>query len=145
MEGKATITEKPITLRLSPRPMSQSSTPGPHYSDQTGLYGYPPPSVIMPMWGYPPGLGGASQPVLYPGVSPPVSTNSRPALGNPGTSLDAVVIPDITTWFSFLDQHEQQNKDGITFALYGTKLKAKGFIRLSQLTSEFVQLKDLKK
>ena len=29
------------------------------------------------------------------------------------------------------------------FAPYGVKLKAKGFLRISQLTLEFIQLKDL--
>jgi len=52
-------------------------------------------------------------------------------------------IPDIITWFSYLDRHEVRNKDGIIFAPYGHILKAKRFDWLSQLTPEFVEVEDL--
>jgi hypothetical protein len=142
MEGKSTIDEKPAMLYLhNARPPSRLSTPQP--PDQMGfpsfvhpgMYGghIAIPPVTMPIWGYPP--NSAPQQGHYFGT---------PAAGNfsmPNTA--AIVIPDIVAWFSFLDQHEQRNKDGITFAPYGLVLKAKGFLRLSQLTLDFIQLKDL--
>jgi hypothetical protein len=42
-------------------------------------------------------------------------------------------IPDLISWFKFLDHHEQRNKDGITFTPFGNILKDRGFTRLSQL------------
>ena len=54
-----------------------------------------------------------------------------------------IEVPDIVQWFQYLDWDERRNKDGITFVPYGITLKAKGFIRISQLTSEFVKLSDL--
>ncbi|KAI6012011.1 hypothetical protein BKA83DRAFT_104934, partial [Pisolithus microcarpus] len=52
-------------------------------------------------------------------------------------------IPDIVSWFAFLDHHEQHNQDGLTFAPYGPILRAKGFLHLSQLTLDFFGLSDL--
>ncbi len=70
--------------------------------------------------------------------------NSMPTADRISTSNAApIVIPDIVAWFSYLDQHEERNKDGIIFAPYGVTLKSKGFLRISQLTSEYIQLKDL--
>jgi hypothetical protein len=77
----------------------------------------------------------------YFGMPPPVM-NPMPTLGTV-PNVATITIPDIVSWFSYLDRHEQRNKDGIIFAPYGVTLKAKGFLRLSQLTLEFIQLKDL--
>ena len=153
MEGRATIDEKPATLYLqSAKPPSRSSTP--HPPDQTQFpgpfmqYGYPPapiaiPQVAMPMWSYPAhGPTGASQPGQI--FAPAPMMNSTHVPGNFTTSdAMAIKIPDVASWFSYLDRHEQRNKDEITFAPYGVMLKAKGFLRLSQLTLEYVQLRDL--
>jgi len=51
--------------------------------------------------------------------------------------------PDIITWCQYLDNHKGRNQDGIVFAPFGALLKNKGFIRITQLTSDFVGLKDL--
>ena len=71
-------------------------------------------------------------------------TNSMSAPGNVTTiSTAPIVIPDVISWFSYLDQHEERNKNDIIFALYGVVLKTKGFLRISQITTDFIQLKDL--
>lgn len=153
MEGKATVDVKPPTLYLhAARPQSRLSTPQPpdqlgfpNTFMQSGVYGYPPgaiPQVTMPMWGYPThGLGPSGQPGHYIGTPAPIM-NPAPTCNNFATSNE-VESPDIVAWFAFLDQHERRNKDPITFAPYGVMLKAKGFLRLSQLTLEYIQLRDL--
>jgi hypothetical protein len=117
------------------------------------MYGYPQGPVSMPMWGYPyhgssgmPLPGGPGQyfgPQL-PTTNSTVSTSSMPTSGSV-TASDAtpITIPDVVAWFRYLDQHEERNKDGIVFAPYRVALKAKGFLHISQLTLEFIQLKDL--
>ena len=50
---------------------------------------------------------------------------------------------DLVSWFMYLDQHEQQNKDGLIFLPYGPIMKANGFIRLSQLTLNYLKLSNL--
>ena len=54
-------------------------------------------------------------------------------------NVDISEIPDIISWFKFLDRHDQRNKDGVTFAPFGDALKDRGFTRLSQLTPPVVQ------
>jgi len=81
------------------------------------------------------GLVG-SQSHTFPQQSLPSPQPFTPPIPNPE-------IPNIVQWFKYLDQDERRNKDGITFAPYGATLKAKGFLRISQLTSEFVKLPDL--
>lgn len=51
--------------------------------------------------------------------------------------------PEIIQWFCYLDDYNNQNKDNITFSLYGTVLQSIGFIHISQLP-DFIALKDLK-
>ena len=102
-----------------------------------GMYGYPQGPVPMPLpWGYPSGMPLPGQ---YFGTQPPTMNSMPTATSNAAP----IVFPDIAAWFSYLDQHEDRNKDGLIFAPYGVTLKSKGFLRLSQLTSEYIQLKDL--
>ena len=148
MEGHVTVDEKPLTLHLNnARPQSQASSMPAHSSNQmgfpgpfmqSGMFGYPP---MMSMWpSYPPqGLSNVPQPGQHFGASAPM-LNSATVL-NP-TAM-AIIMPDIIAWFTYLDQHEQCNKDGIMFAPYGVTLKEKGFLHLSQLIMDFIQLKDL--
>ena len=103
-----------------------------------GFYGYPP---AMPIWGYPGyGSNGVPPPSQYFGMQP-LMTNTLSIPNNITTpnitttsSTTSVIIPNIVDWFSYLDQHEECNKDGITFAPYRIALKAKGFLQISQLT-----------
>ena len=140
MEGNgATIEEKPATLHLqSIRSSSRATMPRP--SDPThqtgfmgpvmppGMYGYPP---VMPMpWNYPGlGSGGVPLPACLPGqyfgTQPPMPTVDQTSASN----MAPIVIPDVIAWFSYLDQHEERNKDNIIFAPYGIALKSKGFLR----------------
>lgn len=155
MEGHVTVDEKPLTLHLNnarsqSRASSQSTSthsssadhigfPGPFM--QSGMFGYPPP--MMSMWGYPP-QGPSTMPQAGQHFGGPVPMlNNLNSTSAPNATATAVIIPDIIAWFSYLDQHEQRNNDGIVFAPYGVTLKNKGFLRLSQLTMDFVQLKDL--
>jgi hypothetical protein len=157
MEGNSTIEEKPATLYLhTVRPSSRASTPRP--PDQMGfpgpytlapgmqMYGYPQGPVAMPMWGYPGGTG-MPPPGQYFGSQPPMmnsmQTTGMSTTTPSNTTPSPVAIPDVVAWFAYLDQHEERNKDGIVFTPYGVRLKAKGFLRISQLTLEFIQLKDL--
>jgi hypothetical protein len=160
MEGNTTIEEKPATLSLhtarpssrasTPRPPDQMGFPGP-YTMAPGMYGYPQGPIPMPMWGYP---GGMPPPLAgqYFGTQPPMPVMNSTHTTGMSTSASAtmsesnttpIVIPDVVTWFTYLDQHEERSKDGIVFAPYGASLKAKGFLRISQLTLDFIQLKDL--
>ena len=159
MEGNTTIEEKPATLYLHtvrpssratmPRPPEQMGFPGPYTmaAGMYGQYGYPQGPIPMPMWNYP----GSMPPPLaghYFGTQPPMinSTHTMSTTAStttPESNTTPVIIPDVIDWFAYLDQHEERSKDGIVFAPYGVRLKAKGFLRISQLTLDFIQLKDL--
>ena len=112
----------------------------------SGMYGYPPGPMAMPMWGPYPGHGSSGMPPLgqYFGAQQLPTTNTVPEPSNLATSnMTPIIIPDILAWFSYLDWHEEHNKDGIIFMPYGVTLKAKGFLHISQLTLDFIQPKDL--
>ncbi|KAF8446175.1 hypothetical protein L210DRAFT_841045 [Boletus edulis BED1] len=74
----------------------------------------------------------------------PLSLGATPS-PSPVSSLPASSIPDVIRWFLYLDEHEERNKDGITFAPFGPILEDNGFLRISQLTSPFFQASDLAK
>ncbi|KAL4071931.1 hypothetical protein J3A83DRAFT_4412025 [Scleroderma citrinum] len=82
---------------------------------------------------------------FYPPIPPPEPQFYRLPSGHnmPSPYLRVSDTTDIVSWFSALDHHEQRNKDGIIFTPFGAILKAKGFLRLSQLTSKFIQISDL--
>lgn len=161
MEGNSTIEEKPATLSLhtvrpssrasTPRPPDQMGFPGP-YTMAPGMYGYPQGPIPMPMWGYP-GPGGMPVPPQlagqYFGTQPPMMNAATHTMSTSASATTSesnatpVIIPDVVAWFAYLDRHEERSKDGIVFAPYGVRLKAKGFLRISQLTLDFIQLKDL--
>ena len=52
-------------------------------------------------------------------------------------------IPLISNWLVHLDQHPERNQDGVVFVPFGSILKEKGFVRLSQLASKNVSISDL--
>ncbi len=95
------------------------------------------PPMPMPMF-YNQGPGqnlSTSYPFLGPQyLSIPQATNSFPP---------AVKYLEVTCWFPFLDKHEEHHKDGIGFAAFGEVLKNKGFLHITQLTLDFIMLKDL--
>lgn len=51
--------------------------------------------------------------------------------------------PDLITWCEYLDSHADRNQDGITFEPLGVKLKQKGFVRITQLTSGYIDVSNL--
>ena len=64
-----------------------------------------------------------------------------------GTGLNClgavrVQYPDIVYWLHYLDEHPDRN-DGIQFSQYAEILKEHGFIRVSQLSADFVTPRDL--
>lgn len=168
MDGDGSVDEKPLKIILpNARPRTRSSLatnpamqmpqmphlglPGP-----AGSYGYPPPVIVLPPW-VPPGYQGigSGQPLLSTSTevqlrgtslcdtrNPTPSSSNTPSL-SPHPTIPITDIPDIVSWFAFLDRHEQRNQDGLTFTPYGPILKAKGFLRLSQLTLDFFRLSDL--
>jgi hypothetical protein len=88
----------------------------------------------------------APQIIIYPGHAP---NNGYANPGNPfhqlppNQTIGPIRYPNIEEWFQSLDEHNIRGQDGIRFSQYGAVLKAEGFIRLSQLTLEFLSLKDL--
>ena len=64
-----------------------------------------------------------------------------------GTGLNClgavrVKYPDIVYWLHYLDEHPDRS-DGIQFSQYTEILKEHGFIRVSQLSADFVTPRDL--
>ena len=53
--------------------------------------------------------------------------------------------PDIITWCQYLDTHKGRNQDGIVFMPFAAVLKNKGFIRITQLTLDYISLEDLQR
>ncbi|KIK81249.1 hypothetical protein PAXRUDRAFT_832976 [Paxillus rubicundulus Ve08.2h10] len=54
-----------------------------------------------------------------------------------------VYIPELTSWFAYLDQDEERSQDEVTFKPFGHLLKAKGITRLSQLSDRYIKLSHL--
>ena len=147
MEGNATVDEKPVMLSFNAkeaRPDSRLTTMAPPlemgvpaHSGQNGGYGTQIQVVIPPQWGAPGYQGGPGQ--IYPSNQPSENFphNVLPSTSHP--SIRAADDPDIVKWCSFLDCHEERNKDGITYLTFGPILKQKGFFRLSQLMSSWVR------
>jgi hypothetical protein len=87
----------------------------------------------------------------YPQYSQPASSMAPPFHAPPTVHTTSASsqeksprdYPDIVTWCQYLDGHKERNQDGIVFGPFGNLLKKKGFIRVTQLTSGFVGLKDL--
>ena len=59
------------------------------------------------------------------------------------TSSHPIEIPDVATWCRYLDAHAGWNNDGVVYTPYGPISKAKGFVRISQITTELFTVKDL--
>jgi hypothetical protein len=108
----------------------------------------------MPPWGLPGSQGQYGTMAVASNMVPAVHselTESQSHILQPthSSSTKSVThsasfeIPDIVQWFCYLDKDDRRNQDGIIFSPYGINLKAKGFIRLSQLTLEFFKLSDL--
>jgi hypothetical protein len=148
MAGNTTVDTKPGALHLNevrPRGRSASSHLPMHDNGATTPfpgalpYGYLNP-FMMPM---PPiyyqGQGSSSGNYLFPPL--PVAPANHTQAG--GSDVTPIAYPDMVSWFRSLDEHEGRNKDGINFSPFGAVLKAKGFLRITQLTRDLVGLKDL--
>ena len=68
---------------------------------------------------------------------------SEPSPSPAASGTPDVLAPVLVGWFMYLDQHKQQNKDGLIFLPYGPIMKANGFIHLSQLTLNYLKLSNL--
>lgn len=127
-------------------------------------YGYPPPPpppvVVIAPWGAPgpgyyyyyptqDGNGYWYLPAIYPSnlplhAAPPAHDHAPSISQAPRASTRATAdIREIVHWFKYLDQHDERNKDGITFAPYGPILREKGFRWLSHLSQDYVKPSDL--
>lgn len=153
-EGRTTVDEKPKNLLLHnarPRTRAGSAPPAPplaapNNNEVTGWASgttYATPYPMHPPFAPPNAIGP-----YYPHYPQP--TNPNPPFHAPPTTHIAPSdeksphdYPDIITWCQYLDSHKGRNKDGIVFKPFGALLKKKGFIRITQLTSGFVELKDL--
>jgi hypothetical protein len=120
----------------------------------------PPPPVLIAPWGasgpsyyyyYYPGQdgGGWYIPAIHPSdvplhAAPPAHDHTPSISQAPRASTRSMAdMPEIVHWFKSLDEHDQQNKDGITFAPYGPILRGKGFRWLSQLSRDHVKPSNL--
>jgi hypothetical protein len=102
----------------------------------TTPYPMHPPFATPNMMGYYPQY---SQPAPNPmPFHAPLTTHMMPS-----SEKSPHDYPDVITWCQYLDSHKGRNQDGVAFAPFGALLKHKGFIRITQLTSDFVSLKDL--
>ncbi|KAI6024530.1 hypothetical protein EDC04DRAFT_2900039 [Pisolithus marmoratus] len=96
----------------------------------------------MPPWAPPTGF---QQDYMQNNPANPQFHNACPPhhampLPLPSQHLPTAEIPDIISWFSSLDQDEQHSKDGILFQPFGDVLQEKGFLRISQLSPDFVKI-----
>jgi hypothetical protein len=152
MAKNADVETKPPLLRLhdarprgrsAPNPQAQPTYDAGFQFPFPGGYNYPNPYMMPPMpmpMLYNQGLG--QNPGSHPFLAQqyPVPVPSTQAINSRPTSIE---YPEVTRWFRFLDEHEERSKDGIHFAPYGDVLKDKGFLRITQLTLDFVTLQDL--
>jgi hypothetical protein len=145
MAGNSTVNTKPLALHLhDAKPCTRSAPSLKPTCDSrfqypfSGGYGYPNPFMpTMPML-Y--NQGQNTFPFLqYPPALAPTAPGTQGINSHPMP----VEYPEVTCWFRFLDEHEERSKDGIHFTPYGKVLKAKGFLQITQLTLDFVSLKDL--
>jgi hypothetical protein len=148
MSGNATLDIKPPTLSLHvvrPRTrhgpaMSYENSP----QSMNSMFNFPGQFAMPPMhpfFMYPgqgmQNVGFAGMPAAYGATVPAAPVAAVQPLQQP------IKYPDLIYWFSSLDKNEERNKDGIVFTPYGTILRNKGFLRLSQLTLDVFTLKDL--
>src|SRR5262245_30281761 len=121
MKGQCTIDEKPTHLHLQgTRPRSRSVsvqrdvpqhfTSG--YGPQQGGYGFANQHATQNMPPYYPGQGyfQPQPPAMVPAPLPSAMTSQ-------GTKT-SFQYPDVTSWFQYLDRHDDRNKDGIHFSPY---------------------------
>ncbi|KAH0837792.1 hypothetical protein J3R83DRAFT_5975 [Lanmaoa asiatica] len=139
MEGRATIEEKPLTLNLG---KSKAENPGPsnpmlqcgHLAPAGPLAGNPyyppPPYYYLPHTGIPHAYryDTATAPTVQAPFIP-----SQTVVAVPSTSRPSQADLPIVQWFAYLDQVEERNNDGITFAPYSQILRENQFMRVSQL------------
>jgi len=149
MSGNTTVDDKPHSLPLNKARPRGRSAPSPQPMFDGGYqvpfpsgYGYPNQFMMptMPMM-YNQVLGqNPSYPFpQYPALAPTTSAQPQGTGSRPKT----IEYPEVTRWFHFLDEHEERSKDGIHFQPFGEVLKRKGFLRITQLTLDFIMLKDL--
>lgn len=72
-------------------------------------------------------------------VTPPPGRNRAGS----GSRIPLASIPQISKWLAYLDQDEERSSDGIVFTPFGDILKARGIVRLSQLSDRYIKLSDL--
>jgi hypothetical protein len=157
INGSATVDEKPLTLILrEARGRGRAPTPGPsqfnggfpdmHYGSNMvpQQYYFPQPYSGQPF------LQCPAAPIPTPALAsalPTLPVNAAPSVAsstsNPTSTQPA--IPDIMTWCHYLDRHQERNNDGIQFGEFGPLLKQKGYLRISQLASDFYRDGSLEK
>ena len=120
----------------------------------SGGYGYPSaPSIniVLPLWGETTALanrpqvtGAQQQSLLSDTAHPRAGMSSGSNFQSRSTSPVAMApILLISNWLVHLDQHPERNQDGVVFAPFGSILKEKGFVRLSQLACKHISISDL--
>ncbi|KIK85512.1 hypothetical protein PAXRUDRAFT_152707, partial [Paxillus rubicundulus Ve08.2h10] len=86
--------------------------------------------------------------------APNSSRSTSPAFSNATTHADSMSllliddiplakIPSMSTWLKSLDDHKERGKDGIGFVQFSNIFEQEGFLRLSQLSGEFISWNEL--
>ena len=73
-----------------------------------------------------------------------LSTSSSSGGNHHSSHIPLASIPEIITWFTYLDWDEEWGHDGINFAPLSHILKGKGFVHLSQLSDRYIKISNLK-
>ena len=173
MEGRASIDEKPISLKLEDAPRAPGK-PDQQYSTgmQVGQPGLGVTSgaqapfqsvfqlLLPPPWGVPAGTQGQWQPPLQPvsqgtnssgqlsgqmALAPPQGVAGMRSISPAPTlaPVPAAPTPNIVQWFAYLDTHPQRNQDNIIFKPFGPILREKGYYRLHHLNPKYIKRSDL--
>ncbi|KIK26292.1 hypothetical protein PISMIDRAFT_676084 [Pisolithus microcarpus 441] len=175
MAGNATVDTKPSivpahTARSHTRNMGSGTVVDQYPS--AGQHSYPSPPVtvqVMPPWpgtaqGYHGGNGTlyppfSQQTIHLPPAAPayPLSPNLQPTIPQPPalSPFDPVVIsnssettrqaPKVVPWFNYLEQREKDPPCGVKFGVFGPMLEAKGFVRISQLSHDYISVEVLQR
>lgn len=161
-EGRTTVDKKPTTLILrnarprmragsAPPVTLQSSTKDDGWASGTTAAAaaatapaftasYP----MHPPFAATPNIMGPYYPQYPQPVTNPIPFHAPPTTNMmPSNEKSPHDYPDIITWCQYLDSHKGRNQDGIIFTPFGAVLKNKGFVCITQLTSDFVTLRDL--
>lgn len=151
MGNTATFEKKPATLKLFyPRARirsvtrqpakSQGATEDPSGLSQFQLNGYPAMYPIPGLFPFPP---PSQWPNTAPNVPLQMSSSATPVTDVTNIPRPSNEVLNIVNWFQQLTDNSARNPDSLPFAEYGLILKEMGFHSITQLSRNFLDIKDL--